>query len=98
MRSSSTLLGFVSVLIISLLPAGDNWQAKATTDPPIDSPPFTRHQVEDHIKMAERQIADIRPGTGEIHHMGGQTASPHSLCNRLYSRLFRIKRGIEAST
>ena len=62
MRSSSSLLGFVSVLIISLLPAGENWQAGATSNPPVDSPPFTRYQVEDHIIMAERQIADIRPG------------------------------------
>ena len=75
MRSSSSLLGFVSVLIISLLPAGENWQAKATTDPPINSPPFILHQVEDHIIMAERQISDIRPGleksiiwAGKPHH------------------------------
>ena len=62
MRSSSSLLGFVSVLIISLLPAGDNWQARATTDTLIDRPPLTRYVIENHIVMAERQIADIRPG------------------------------------
>ena len=75
MRSSSFLLGFQYVLMISILPAGDNWQAKATSDPQIDSPPFTRHQIEDHIIMAERQINDIRPGleksiiwAGKPHH------------------------------
>ena len=62
MRSSSFILGFVSVLIISILPAGENWQDRATTDPPINSPPFKRHEVEDHIIMSEGQIADIRPG------------------------------------
>ena len=75
MRSSSSLIGFVYVLIISLLPAGDDWQAEATTDPPIDRPPFTRHVIENHIMMAESQIADIRPGleksiiwAGKPHH------------------------------
>jgi esterase/lipase len=75
MRSSSSLLGFVFVLIISLLPAGDNWQAKATTDPPIDRQLFTRYEIENHIIMAERQIADLRPGleksimwAGKPHH------------------------------
>ena len=62
MRVSSSLLGFVSVLIISFLPTGENWQAKATTDPPSARPPFTLHQVEGQIKIAESQIADIRPG------------------------------------
>ena len=75
MRSSSFILGFVSVLIISILLAGENWHDGATTDPPINSPPFKRHQVEDHIIMAERQVADIRPGleksiiwAGKPHH------------------------------
>ena len=75
MRSSSSLQGFVSVLIISLLPAGDNCMARATTDTPIDRPPITRQLIENHIVMAERQIADIRPGleksitwAGKPHH------------------------------
>ena len=62
MHSFLSLLRFVSVLIISLLPACNNWQASSTTDTLIDRPPLTRYVIENHIIMAERQIADIRPG------------------------------------
>ena len=62
MLSSSSLLRFVSVLIICLLPSGNDWQAEATTNPPIDYSTHKLNQVEDRIKMAESQIADIRPG------------------------------------
>ena len=62
MRSSSTLLGFVSVLVIFLIPTGEHWHAGATPNPPIDSQPLTLYQVEDHIKIAEMKIADIRSG------------------------------------
>ena len=75
MRSFSSLMRFVSVLIISLLPTSDNWQARATADPPTNRPPHTLYQVEDRIKMAESLFADIRPGleksiiwAGKPHH------------------------------
>lgn len=63
MRPSSYFIWIVPTLIIAMLAAIDGrWQVRAATYQTNNNPQVALDQIEDHILMAERQIADIRPG------------------------------------
>ena len=63
MRPSSYFMWVIPTLIIAMLAAIDgSWQVRAATFQTNNTPPVALDQIENHIILAERQIADIRPG------------------------------------